>query len=69
VVVPVARFGALEVRAQLAPPAAYSALPSYHRYPPQPGIDDGHRPSVSRASDDHFVRPAALTLAPSPCKG
>jgi hypothetical protein len=43
----VARFGSLDVRRQLAPPASYAVLPSYSRYPRQPGVDDVYRPSVT----------------------
>jgi hypothetical protein len=43
---PVARFGALEVRKQLAPAGAYSDLASYTPDMPQRGIDGVYVPSV-----------------------
>jgi GPI mannosyltransferase 3 len=43
---PVARFGAIEVRKQLAPAAPYSVLAAYTHDVPQPGIDGVYTPSV-----------------------
>jgi hypothetical protein len=43
----VARFGDLDVRKQLAPPASYAVLASYSRHVRQPGVDGVHRPSVT----------------------